>query len=410
MSVRLAHNLKLLAQHTAGGAPNLGEGMAMKIKDGRRYMYIAHEHGPAAFSIFDVTEPSEPKMLWQLPLPHRRVRGNSLAMRGDILLMAYQAYDPGGKPAGFQVYDISKPAEPREITFYDLSGARRPLGRRALRVVHGRPLRAPLRIASGFRAEPQGRQPVLHDRGPRESVEADRGRALVAAGPAQGRQGAAAGAPRRALAPLRHAAAPHALLPRAAGPRLHRLHRRRHRDPRHRGQGASEADQPPRLPSAVPRLHAHRAAALRARPARRHRRGHRRPGRRLAEALLDRGRAAGNESRDDLEPADAAEFRRAAQGGRAHRRPQHPRERARAGQREAAEHGGLDVVQRGRCASTTSPTRTGRRRSRPSCRRRRRASAAAASATCSWTTGRSSTPPTARTAGSTCWSTWARSR
>ena len=53
MTVRLAYNLKLLAQHTAGGAPNLGEGMAMKIKDGRRYMYIAHEHGPAAFSIFE---------------------------------------------------------------------------------------------------------------------------------------------------------------------------------------------------------------------------------------------------------------------------------------------------------------------------------------------------------------------
>src|SRR5688500_19014834 len=67
MNVRIAHNLKLLAQHTAGGAPNLGEGMAMKIKDGRRYMYIAHERGPAAFSIFDVTEPSDPKMLYQLP-------------------------------------------------------------------------------------------------------------------------------------------------------------------------------------------------------------------------------------------------------------------------------------------------------------------------------------------------------
>ncbi|HEX3674198.1 MAG TPA: hypothetical protein VHU87_07975, partial [Rhizomicrobium sp.] len=122
MTVRIAHNLKLLAQNTAGGAPNLGEGMAMKIKDGRRYLYIAHEHGPASFSIFDVTEPADPKMLWQKPLPHNRVRGNSLAMRGDILLMAYQAYDRGGKPAGFQVYDISKPAEPREITFYDLSG------------------------------------------------------------------------------------------------------------------------------------------------------------------------------------------------------------------------------------------------------------------------------------------------
>ena len=122
MTVRLAHNLKLLAQHTAGGAANLGEGMAMKIKDGRRYMYIAHEHGPAAFSIFDVTEPSDPKLLWQLPLPHNNVRGNSLAMRGDILLMAYQVNKPGLKPAGFQVYDISKPAEPREIAFFDLSG------------------------------------------------------------------------------------------------------------------------------------------------------------------------------------------------------------------------------------------------------------------------------------------------
>jgi hypothetical protein len=122
MSVKIAHNLKLLAQHDAGGAPNLGEGMAMKISNGRRYLYIAHEHGPASFSIFDATEPSDPKLLWQLPLPHNNVRGNSLAMRGDILLMAYQVNKPGLKPAGFQVYDISHPAQPREIAFFDLSG------------------------------------------------------------------------------------------------------------------------------------------------------------------------------------------------------------------------------------------------------------------------------------------------
>ncbi|MGH7554006.1 MAG: LVIVD repeat-containing protein [Longimicrobiales bacterium] len=122
MTVRIAHNLKLLARHDAGGAPNLGEGMAMKIKDGRRYLYIAHEHHPACFSIFDVTEPSAPKMLWQLPLPHKNVRGNSLALRGDILIQAYQVNKTGLKPAGFQVYDVSKPAEPREIAFFDLSG------------------------------------------------------------------------------------------------------------------------------------------------------------------------------------------------------------------------------------------------------------------------------------------------
>ena len=156
MSVRLAYNLKLLAQDNAGGAPNLGEGMAMKIKDGRRYMYIAHEHGPAAFSIFDVTEPSAPKMLWQLPLPHRRVRGNSLAMRGDILLDGIPGLRPGrqarGLP-GLRHFEAGRAA--RDHVLRPVR-RRRPLRRRALRVVHGRPLRASLRIPSGFRAEPQG--------------------------------------------------------------------------------------------------------------------------------------------------------------------------------------------------------------------------------------------------------------
>lgn len=123
MSVRIAHNLKLLAQHDAGGAPNLGEGMAMKITpDGRRIMYIAHEHPPAAFSIFDVTEPSDPKLIWQLPLPHKDVRGNSLALRGNLLLVAYQCNKFGLKPAGFQVYDVSNPVQPREVSFFDVSG------------------------------------------------------------------------------------------------------------------------------------------------------------------------------------------------------------------------------------------------------------------------------------------------
>ncbi|MGQ0524025.1 MAG: LVIVD repeat-containing protein [Betaproteobacteria bacterium] len=121
--VRIAHNLKLLGRHDAGGAPNLGEGMALKLtRDGRRIMYIAHEHAPMAFSIFDVTEPRAPRLVWQLPLPHRNVRGNSLALRGDTLLMAYQVNKAGLKPAGFQVYDVSNPVEPREVSFFDMSG------------------------------------------------------------------------------------------------------------------------------------------------------------------------------------------------------------------------------------------------------------------------------------------------
>lgn len=123
MGVRIAHNLKLLAHHLAGGAPNLGEGMAMKMtRAGRRILYIAHEYGPATFSVFDVTEPRDPKLLWQLPIPHSEVRGNSLALRGDILLQAFQVAKPGLTPAGFRIYDVSNPVQPREIGFFDLSG------------------------------------------------------------------------------------------------------------------------------------------------------------------------------------------------------------------------------------------------------------------------------------------------
>lgn len=54
--VLFAVNLRLLAHHDAGGAPNLGEGMAIKLgPGGRRYLYVAHEHPPVAFTIFQNT-------------------------------------------------------------------------------------------------------------------------------------------------------------------------------------------------------------------------------------------------------------------------------------------------------------------------------------------------------------------
>ncbi len=146
----------------------------------------------------------------------------------------------------------------------------RPVGRarvpgRPLCFLHGRPLRAHHHRRAGLRPEaPQG-PPVLHDRGPGESIPAEGGGTLVDAGPEEGRQGRPAAASRRAVLRFRVPAAPHPLLPRAPGPRLHRLHRRWHRDPRHLGQGATETHQPPRLPSAIPRLHSHRAAAVRPR-------------------------------------------------------------------------------------------------------------------------------------------------
>ena len=121
--VRLEHNLRLIAHHTLDGAPNVGEGMAMKITgDGRRLLYVANENPPVAMSILDVTDPAAPELITQLPCEHDSVRGNSLALAGDILLLAKQVTAPGMTPAGFDLFDVSTPDQPEEVGFFDASG------------------------------------------------------------------------------------------------------------------------------------------------------------------------------------------------------------------------------------------------------------------------------------------------
>jgi hypothetical protein len=117
-----AHNLRLVARSDLGGAPNGGEGMAMKAIGDRRLLYIAHENPPMALSILDVTDPRAPAVLLQVPTPNARVRSNSLALHGDTLLMAFQAREWGDGPAGLQLYDLSDPARPAPRAFFDTSG------------------------------------------------------------------------------------------------------------------------------------------------------------------------------------------------------------------------------------------------------------------------------------------------
>ena len=41
------------------------------------------------------------------------MRSNSLEVTGDILAVAYQVYELGLEPAGFELFDVSDPANPR---------------------------------------------------------------------------------------------------------------------------------------------------------------------------------------------------------------------------------------------------------------------------------------------------------
>jgi hypothetical protein len=120
---QLALNMKLLAHNELAGFGGIGEGINMqKTHDGRRVLWLAHESAPKNFTAVDVTDPRKPKMIIQTDLPHADVRSNSLDVVGDVMAVAYQTKKWGQKPAGFDLFDISKPEQPKLITHFDASG------------------------------------------------------------------------------------------------------------------------------------------------------------------------------------------------------------------------------------------------------------------------------------------------
>ena len=119
----LALNMTLLAHHDLQGFGGMGEGMGMQIaRDQRRILWLAHESAPKNFTGVDVTDPRHPEVVVQTELPHANVRSNSLDIVGDTMVVAYQTKDPGLKPAGFDIFDISTPETPRLVSHFDASG------------------------------------------------------------------------------------------------------------------------------------------------------------------------------------------------------------------------------------------------------------------------------------------------
>src|SRR6266702_2025691 len=114
-----------LGHNSLGGAQGGGkggEGIALMVVGGRRYLFTAAESGPNCFSVVDVTDPRKLTLVRQIDVPAAVVRCNSLDLSGHILAVAYQTTLAGKQPAGLQLYDVSDPANPQKAGFLDTSG------------------------------------------------------------------------------------------------------------------------------------------------------------------------------------------------------------------------------------------------------------------------------------------------
>jgi hypothetical protein len=119
----MAHNMTLLSHNELQGFGGMGEGIAMQMADdGRRILWMAHESAPKDFTGVDVSDPKNPRVIVQTELPMMKMRSNSLDVVGNLMVVARQVKELGTKPAGFDVFDISKPEQPRLLSHFDASG------------------------------------------------------------------------------------------------------------------------------------------------------------------------------------------------------------------------------------------------------------------------------------------------
>jgi hypothetical protein len=116
-------NLRLVGHSDLNGAGKGGEGLALKHYGRKKVLFLAHESGPLCFSVIDVTAPAKPVVLKQIQVEAEFVRCNSLALNGDVLVVARQSEKIGQPHGGIKVYDVSDAANPQLLSYLDLTGA-----------------------------------------------------------------------------------------------------------------------------------------------------------------------------------------------------------------------------------------------------------------------------------------------
>jgi hypothetical protein len=117
-----AKNFKLLG-HDRSAA--WGGGSIVEVKNGHAYVGSVGNssyNGPEGFTAHDVTDPRNPRKVFEFRAPPG-IHMHKLRVVGDHFLYVNAEKIKGEKPehpTGLFIFDISKPAEPRQVGFYEM--------------------------------------------------------------------------------------------------------------------------------------------------------------------------------------------------------------------------------------------------------------------------------------------------
>lgn len=117
-----AERMTLVGHNDLAG---MGDCMHVNVVDG--YAYIGHMGTtPIGTSIVDVRDPENPTLVHQISRP-QGTHSHKVQVVGDLLLVnheknRFEEKSPERWSAGLAIYDVSRPAKPRQIGFFETPG------------------------------------------------------------------------------------------------------------------------------------------------------------------------------------------------------------------------------------------------------------------------------------------------
>ena len=111
-----AHNTKLVSHiDCPGGGQVWVDGTTL---------YVGHMRNPNGTSIYDVADPKAPRLLATVPMPEGW-HSHKVRVANGVMIVNHERFGQGG-PAGFMgglgIYDVSNPAQPKELAKWSTAG------------------------------------------------------------------------------------------------------------------------------------------------------------------------------------------------------------------------------------------------------------------------------------------------